>query len=85
MGAINQILETQESCKILACAPSNNAIDHLCEKIAEGNVDKHHLYRLYAATFPVEKIPYIRKVWIFFFEFLKNKHRHEYRNNTNNW
>uniref|UniRef100_A0A671W8F1 RNA helicase n=1 Tax=Sparus aurata TaxID=8175 RepID=A0A671W8F1_SPAAU len=85
VGAINQILETQESCKILACAPSNNAIDHLCEKIAEGNVDKHHLYRLYAATFPVEKIPYIRKVWIFFFEFLKNKHRHEYRNNTNNW
>uniref|UniRef100_A0A671WFQ8 Mov10 RNA helicase n=1 Tax=Sparus aurata TaxID=8175 RepID=A0A671WFQ8_SPAAU len=61
VGAINQILETQESCKILACAPSNNAIDHLCEKIAEGNVDKHHLYRLYAATFPVEKIPYIRK------------------------
>ncbi|XP_073325870.1 putative helicase mov-10-B.1 [Pagrus major] len=48
VGAINQILETQKSCNILACAPSNSAIDHLCEKIAEGNMSKHLLYRMYA-------------------------------------
>ncbi|GAA6222732.1 putative helicase mov-10-B.1 [Lates japonicus] len=55
--AIKQIIKTQDSCTILACAPSNSATDHLCEKILEGRIGKCKLYRLYAQSCPVKNIP----------------------------
>ncbi|XP_042346930.1 putative helicase mov-10-B.2 [Plectropomus leopardus] len=56
--AIKQIVKTQHSCHILACAPSNNAADHLCEKIVEKTAGcKHRVFRLYALSFPVRNIP----------------------------
>ncbi|XP_049438320.1 putative helicase mov-10-B.2 isoform X3 [Epinephelus fuscoguttatus] len=60
--AIRQIVETQKSCKILACAPSNNAADHLCEKILEEKICKREVYRLYALSYPVRNIPQTIKV-----------------------
>ncbi|XP_054464663.1 putative helicase mov-10-B.2 [Anoplopoma fimbria] len=53
--AIKQIVKTQPSCNILACAPSNSATDHLCEKMLEENID--NVYRFYALSFPVINIP----------------------------
>ncbi|XP_071332381.1 putative helicase mov-10-B.1 isoform X2 [Trachinotus anak] len=61
--AIKQLIKTQPSCTILACAPSNSATDHLCEKILEGTIDNHKLYRLYALHYPVGKIPQNLKLW----------------------
>ncbi|XP_070766761.1 putative helicase mov-10-B.1 [Enoplosus armatus] len=55
--AIKQIMETQASCNILACAPSNSATDHLCEKILEGKMGKRKVYRLYALSCRVRDIP----------------------------
>ncbi|XP_033181193.1 putative helicase mov-10-B.1 [Mastacembelus armatus] len=55
--AIKQIVKTQASCTILACAPSNNATDHLCAKILEAKISKHMVYRLYALSCPVRNIP----------------------------
>ncbi|XP_051280100.1 putative helicase mov-10-B.1 isoform X1 [Dicentrarchus labrax] len=56
--AINQIVKTQASCNILACAPSNSATDHLCEKILEGNLGNWlEVYRLYSLSTPVKNIP----------------------------
>ncbi|XP_026223832.1 putative helicase mov-10-B.2 [Anabas testudineus] len=55
--AMKQIVRTQASCTILACAPSNSAADHLCEKILESDIDKDKVFRLYALTFPVTNIP----------------------------
>lgn len=60
--AIKKIVKTQASCAILACAPSNNAADHLCEKILESDIDKNKVFRLYALTFPVRNIPRSLKV-----------------------
>ncbi|XP_013857827.1 putative helicase mov-10-B.1 [Austrofundulus limnaeus] len=45
------------NCHILACAPSNSATDHLCEKILEGGVGADKLFRLYPLSFPVRNIP----------------------------
>ncbi|XP_044207560.1 putative helicase mov-10-B.1 isoform X1 [Thunnus albacares] len=59
--AIKQIMKTQMSCNILACAPSNSATDHLCEKILSGNIGKRKLYRLYALNCSVRNIPQIIK------------------------
>lgn len=64
--AIKQIIKTQDSCNILACAPSNSATDHLCEKILEEQISKHLVYRLYALSFPVRNIPRNIKVWVLF-------------------
>lgn len=64
--AIKQIIKSQDSCNILACAPSNSATDHLCEKILEGQISKHLVYRLYALSFPVRSIPQNIKVCILF-------------------
>ncbi|XP_040908395.1 putative helicase mov-10-B.1 [Toxotes jaculatrix] len=55
--AIKQIVKTQASCTILACAPSNSATDHLCKKILEGKIGKSKLFRLYALSWPVQNIP----------------------------
>uniref|UniRef100_A0A3B4UM82 RNA helicase n=1 Tax=Seriola dumerili TaxID=41447 RepID=A0A3B4UM82_SERDU len=55
--AIRQIVKTQPSSTILACAPSNSATDHLCEKILAGKIDNHKLYRLYAVHCSVKNIP----------------------------
>nr|XP_046252029.1 putative helicase mov-10-B.1 isoform X1 [Scatophagus argus] len=52
--AIKQIVKTQNSCHILACAPSNSAADHLCEKILEKKI--RGVFRLYAFSFPVRNI-----------------------------
>lgn len=60
--AMKQIVRTQASCTILACAPSNSAADHLCEKILESDIDKDKVFRLYALTFPVTNIPASIKV-----------------------
>ncbi|XP_059188712.1 putative helicase mov-10-B.2 [Centropristis striata] len=55
--AINQIMKTHPESHILACAPSNNATDHLCEKILERKLGKKIVYRLYALSYPVKNIP----------------------------
>ncbi len=65
--AIKQIVKTQASSNILACAPSNSATDVLCEKILE--LGMCQVYRLYALNCPVRNIPQNIKVWIFFFFF----------------
>ncbi|XP_068454650.1 putative helicase mov-10-B.2 [Clinocottus analis] len=54
--AIKQIEKKEASCHILACAPSNSAADLLCQKILE-NVDKHHVFRLYASSRPTDFVP----------------------------
>ncbi|XP_044065668.1 putative helicase mov-10-B.1 [Siniperca chuatsi] len=59
--AIKQIMKTQASCNILACAPSNSATDLLCEKILQGKMNKRKVYRLYALSWPVRNIPKNRK------------------------
>uniref|UniRef100_A0A3B4WP45 RNA helicase n=1 Tax=Seriola lalandi dorsalis TaxID=1841481 RepID=A0A3B4WP45_SERLL len=61
--AIRQIVKTQPSSTILACAPSNSATDHLCEKILAGKIDNHKLYRLYAVHCSVKNIPTNVKVF----------------------
>uniref|UniRef100_A0A4W6DPG2 RNA helicase n=1 Tax=Lates calcarifer TaxID=8187 RepID=A0A4W6DPG2_LATCA len=70
--AIKQIIKTQDSCTILACAPSNSATDHLCEKILEGRIGKCKLYRLYAQSCPVKNIPENIKVYtpLFFYKIM---------------
>lgn len=67
LEAIKLIVKTQASCNILACAPSNSATDHLCEKILESNISKGRVFRLYALTFPVRNIPRSIKVCNFYF------------------
>ncbi|XP_034552700.1 putative helicase mov-10-B.1 [Notolabrus celidotus] len=57
--AIKQIVMTKASCKILVCAPSNSATDHLCEKICEkifeGEEGECKIYRLYALSYKADK------------------------------
>ncbi|XP_010764999.1 putative helicase mov-10-B.1 [Notothenia coriiceps] len=55
--AIKQIVKRQPCCHILACAPSNSAADHLCEKIRAGSIPTSMVYRLYALSYPVANIP----------------------------
>ncbi|XP_047426420.1 putative helicase mov-10-B.1 [Mugil cephalus] len=55
--SIKQIVKSQSLYKILACAPSNSATNHLCEKILEGNIGCESVYRLYALNCPLRKIP----------------------------
>ncbi|XP_033943961.1 putative helicase mov-10-B.1 isoform X1 [Pseudochaenichthys georgianus] len=55
--AIKQIVTRQPCCHILACAPSNSAADHLCEKIRAGSIPTSMVYRLYALSYPVANIP----------------------------
>ncbi|XP_012712087.2 putative helicase mov-10-B.1 [Fundulus heteroclitus] len=54
--AIKQIEKTQKSCHILACAPSNSAVDLLCTKICE-HVDMHRVYRVYASSRDPNLVP----------------------------
>ncbi|XP_041800816.1 putative helicase mov-10-B.1 [Chelmon rostratus] len=61
--AIEQIVMTQTSYKILACANSNSATDHLCQKILERITDRHEVYRLYALSCPVTSIPHNEKLF----------------------
>ena len=56
MEAIKQIEKTQESCHILACAPSNSAADLLCSKIIS-HVDKCKVYRMYATSRDPNTVP----------------------------
>lgn len=65
--AIKQIVNTHSSCNILACAPSNSAADHLCEKMLEKAIDEKKVYRFYALSCTVRNIPKMKKVWIQFF------------------
>ncbi|XP_077947383.1 putative helicase mov-10-B.2 [Gasterosteus aculeatus] len=55
--AIKRIVKTRPSCNILACAPSNSATDNLCEKILQDKIAKPSVYRLYALSCSVTKIP----------------------------
>lgn len=63
---IKQIVRTKPSCVILACAPSNSAADHLCEKI-QRMMSNGIFYRYYATHFSVKNIPETLKVCVFFF------------------
>ncbi|KAM4571551.1 putative helicase mov-10-B.1 [Fundulus diaphanus] len=54
--AIKQIEKTQKFCHILACAPSNSAVDLLCTKICE-HVDVHKVYRVYASSRDPNLVP----------------------------
>lgn len=68
--AIKRIVKTRPSCNILACAPSNSATDNLCEKILQDKIAKPSVYRLYALSCSVTKIPEMIKVWISSYSFL---------------
>ncbi|TKS77630.1 putative helicase mov-10-B.2 [Collichthys lucidus] len=60
VNAIEQIVETQESCKILVCAPTNSATDHLFEKLLEkfkNKFEEYQAYRLYALSVSLTNIP----------------------------
>ncbi|XP_074536757.1 putative helicase mov-10-B.2 [Halichoeres trimaculatus] len=64
VGAIKQILRRKASCNILACAPTNNATDLLCEKLCEifdEDDGRHKLYRLYALSRRAKNVPQNRK------------------------
>ncbi|KAM3617817.1 uncharacterized protein V6R79_011507 [Siganus canaliculatus] len=52
--AIKWIVRTQASCHILACAPSNSAADHLCEKLLVKQIGQ--VYRLYSLSYPIKHV-----------------------------
>uniref|UniRef100_A0A671WXY4 RNA helicase n=1 Tax=Sparus aurata TaxID=8175 RepID=A0A671WXY4_SPAAU len=56
--AIKQIVMTQASCHILACAPTNSAADQLCEKILEFKP-----YRMFAQSLESKNVPDILKAF----------------------
>lgn len=73
VNAIKQIVETQASCKILVCAPTNSATDHLFEKLLEkfkNKFEEYQAYRLYALSASLTNIPQKIEVWILSFFFL---------------
>ncbi|XP_034552596.1 putative helicase mov-10-B.2 isoform X2 [Notolabrus celidotus] len=54
--AIKQIEKRQDSCHILACAPSNSAADLLCKKILD-HVDRNKVFRMYASSRDPRYVP----------------------------
>ncbi|KAJ8386394.1 hypothetical protein AAFF_G00170990 [Aldrovandia affinis] len=55
--AIKQVHKAHPSTHILACAPSNSAVDLLCERTLQSGVDTHNIYRLYASSRDVRFLP----------------------------
>ncbi|XP_060897686.1 putative helicase mov-10-B.2 [Labrus mixtus] len=54
--AMNQVRKKDSSAHILACAPSNNACDLLCERLMV-HMAHHQVYRLYAKNHDPRTIP----------------------------
>ncbi|XP_017264229.1 putative helicase mov-10-B.1 [Kryptolebias marmoratus] len=54
--AITQVSRADRSAHILACAPSNNAADLLCERL-KVHMDSHQLYRMYASSRDPSSVP----------------------------
>ncbi|KAM9859316.1 putative helicase mov-10-B.2 [Aulostomus maculatus] len=54
--AINQVCRANPSAHILACAPSNNACDLLCERLMV-HMDPYQVYRVYASSRDKSTVP----------------------------
>uniref|UniRef100_A0A667XVM2 RNA helicase n=1 Tax=Myripristis murdjan TaxID=586833 RepID=A0A667XVM2_9TELE len=54
--AVKQVQRSQASCHILVCAPTNAAVDLLCESIARYS-SRDEVFRFYALTHSVKDIP----------------------------
>uniref|UniRef100_A0A667Y207 RNA helicase n=1 Tax=Myripristis murdjan TaxID=586833 RepID=A0A667Y207_9TELE len=59
--AVKQVQRSQASCHILVCAPTNAAVDLLCESIARYS-SRDEVFRFYALTHSVKDIPKNRQV-----------------------
>ncbi|XP_077429525.1 putative helicase mov-10-B.1 [Vanacampus margaritifer] len=55
--AIKQIDKLHKDCHILACAPSNSAVDLLCSRILHGHGNKSKVYRMYASSRDPQCVP----------------------------
>lgn len=54
--AMKQVVKNLPDARILACAPSNSAVDNMAEKLCD-HLPKDALYRLNAASRPISSIP----------------------------